>query len=176
LSIDWHNRNFRELFEIKQFIYHYETLHRRTLEVVEKREKPDYIVKDTLTGELLGIELTSVYLDNRSVPELHMKEKGVEYVPFDQDKIDLYEMRIIESISTKIHKAQSGYDTRTPLLLSIYVNEYIAVYMDEFYWRDFVNSNISIFNGLSPFCEIIFWPLPGSIALSVTNSKTLLFK
>jgi hypothetical protein len=176
MSIDWNNRIFRELFEIKQFIYHYEMLHKRTLEVVEKREKPDYIVKDILTGELLGVELTSVYLNNRSVPELHMKEEGVEYIPFEQDKIDHYEIRIIESISTKIHKAQSGYDTRTPLLLSIYVNEYIAVYMNESYWRDFVKNNISIFNSLSPFCEIVFWPLPGHGALSVTNSETLLFK
>lgn len=176
MNIDWHDRDFRENFEITRFIYHYAILHHRNLEVVRKHEKPDYIVKDTESGEMLGIELTSVYLDNRSVPEIHMGHENMQEVIFDQDKIDRYEARIAQAISSKIHKAQSIYDTTLPLKLSIYVNEYISIYMDESFWRDFIKNNTILFDSLCPYSEIVFWPLPDGQALSVKDSHTLLFK
>lgn len=176
MNIDWHNRDFRENYEITHFIYHYAMLHHRNLEVVKKYERPDYIVKDTESGQVYGIELTSVYLDNRSVPEIHMRHEDIPEIIFDPGKIVLYEARLVQAIVSKIQKARSLYDTTFPLKLSIYVNEYISIYMDEIFWRVFVKNNSILFDNLSPYSEIVFWPLPNAQALSVKSSHALLFK
>jgi len=51
---------------------------------VEDRDQPDFFVKDTETPQMYGVEMTSVYSDDRSVPDKHMVEaNGMEDVPFD---------------------------------------------------------------------------------------------
>ena len=94
---DWPNKKDSEKWQIEEFIRQYLKLpHSRNFNILEMRDKPDVFVEDTESGENFGIELTSVYLDDRSVPDLHKKvHDGTEEIPFDRDKIDRYTIRII---------------------------------------------------------------------------------
>lgn len=168
----WPTREEREVREIEGFIQNYCRLkHGRKFEIVEKQEKPDYIVKDVMTGEHFGVELTSVYLSDRSVPDEHipaMQRKGVTAGnSYNEEEIKQYEIRIMEAIQSKVSKARKGYNTTYPLILSIYVNEYRAIFMDTDDWKYLVERNKSIFDIVGPFNEIVFWSLANNDVLSV---------
>lgn len=174
-SINWRNREFREVFEINEFINYFFRLHNIRLLVHSKSEKPDYFLTNLESSELIGVELTSVYLSNYSVPRLHMKD-GIECIPYDQDKLFEYEKRLIDAVKTKMKKAQSGYDRAHQLYLSIYANEYISIYMDEKYWRNLVSENKSLFDDIRPFSEIVIWPLADDMVLSIKSNSAVLIK
>lgn len=165
-SVDWRNREFRETFEINEFINYYFRLHGVRLSVQAKSEKPDFFLKNLNTDEIIGVELTSVYLSNYSVPHLHMKD-GIECIPYDEEKLILYGKRLVDAVKTKIKKAQSIYDRANPLYLSIYVNEYISIHMDEDYWQNLIRENTAVFSDIQPFKEIVFWPIANDMALSI---------
>jgi len=167
--MNWPSKKDREDFEIKGFIESYKKLkHGRNLIVVEEGEKPDRVVQDIETGEKFGIELTSEYLDNRSVPDRHMKNDSA-YIADNPQRIQAYEKRILERIKVEVDKARKGYDFNYPLILSVYVNEYESIYMDEEYWRDFAKRNDNFFDSIEPFVEVVFWPLPNDLVVSVRN-------
>lgn len=165
----WPNKKQHESYEINEFIKLYKKFnHGRDFDIVEhNREKPDNIVRDKITGEYFGIELTSVYLDDRSVPEIHMKEHDVLEIPYLKEEIENYKLRIKKSIEEKIGKAKNGYDTRYPLILSVYPNEYCTIHMDINTWKSFVKENNKLFDSMAPFIEIVFWNLVNNQALSV---------
>ncbi|HEY3373612.1 MAG TPA: hypothetical protein VGK02_00920 [Candidatus Aquicultor sp.] len=124
----WPNRESREDFEIHVFIDAYRKLpHGRELEIVARRDKPDYFLKDTHSSYRVGVELTSVYLNDKA----------------DQ------------------------YDKRYPLILSVYVNEYVASLIDGREWQDFITVNKPVFNQITPFFEVVFTSLPNDNVLSV---------
>lgn len=168
-DVDWRNRDFREAFEINEFIQHFSRFHTNKLSIYAKSEKPDYFLKNVVNSEIIGVELTSVYLSNYSVPRLHMKE-GIECIPYEKEKLEQYGERVLTAVKTKIQKAQSGYDKSYPLYLSVYINEYISIYMDEEYWLALLQENKLLFSDISPFCEILFWPVADNQALAVTAS------
>ena len=131
MEVDWPNKPTRETWEIEQFMDCYRRLpSRRDFEIVSKGDRPDYTVRDKCTGEMFGVELTSVYIDNRSVPDDHKveHEEDVE-ITYDRGQLELYLSRLVEAVSTKVTKARSKYDTSNPLILSVYVNEYISIYI-----------------------------------------------
>ena len=169
--MNWPSKKDREAFEIEGFIDSYEKLkHGRNFIVVEEREKPDRIVQDEKTGEKFGIELTSEYLNDRSVPDRHMKNDSAN-MPENHKNIDVYEKRILDRVIEKVAKAREGYDLSYPLILSIYVNEYESIYMDEGYWQTFAKRHDSFFDSIDPFVEVVFWPLPNDLIVSVRNKK-----
>ena len=174
-SVDWRNREFREAFEINEFIKYYFLLHDIRLLIHKKSEKPDYFLKKLNTSEIIGVELTSVYLSNYSVPHQHMKD-GLKCIPYDEEKLLQYGKRLVETVKIKIKKAQSGYDRVHPLYLSIYVNEYISIYMDEKYWRNLIFENAAIFSDIQPFSEILFWPINDESAMSVKLGGEIVIK
>lgn len=169
----WPSKDTRELFEIDRFIIYYRKLaHGRDFGVVEKRERPDYILIDTVSKEHFGIELTSAYINNRSVPDIHMKPvHEIAEIPYDLKETDQYKQQLIKIISEKIQKAKAGYDTSSPLILSIYVNEYISIHLEEEGWEALVKENERLFDQMSPFCEVVFWPLPNESIFSVKPSS-----
>jgi len=166
------NKNERENFEINGFIEAYAKLpEARQLIVVSKNETPDYIVQDSKTGKEYGIELTSVYIDNRSVPDFHMPDhEGCEDIPYDRRQIEQYLNRLIAAIIEKICKARKGYDVSRPLVLSIYVNEYIAIYLDKPELDAFVQRYEGLFDSMTPFTEIVFWNLGNDTVFQVSPS------
>ncbi len=169
--MNWPNKHEREGYEIQAFIDHYKRLPSRIeFVVIEKREKPDYFVKNKNMNEYFGVELTSVYLADTSVRDEHiptLNDKGTP-IPFSRDEIEEYKSRIISAITEKIQKASTSYDTRYPLILSIFINEYRAIFMDRKEWSALVKGNQTVFNAMSPFTQIFFWGLANHDALLVT--------
>jgi len=157
----WPNKSDREAFEIAGFIDAYARLPQgQKFEVVSKSEAPDYIVKDQQTGQEYGIELTSAYLNDRSVPDVHMKkESGVVDIPHDKAVIEQYSKRLIGAFIEKICKARKNYKTRRPLILAVYVNEYIAVYLGKEELEALTRRYEGLFDAVSPFTEVVFWNL-----------------
>lgn len=159
----WPDKEARERFEIDGFIEAYQRLPEgRRFAIVSKGEKPDWLVVDTASGEEFGVELTSVYLDDRSVPDRHMswgEDEQNRNIPYSKETMRKYGARIIVAIEEKIRKARSGYDTTRPLVLSIYPNEYEGIYLGEEELQQLVKDNEELFDGMAPFCQIVFWAL-----------------
>ncbi len=157
----WPNKNDREDFEINGFINACAMVpEARQFKLISKGERPDYIVEESITGGKYGIELTSIYLDDRSVPDIHKPDlEGAVDIFFDKCQIHQYTERLIAAVMDKICKARNGYDTSRPLILSIYVNEYIAIYLKKSDLETFVSRYESVFDAMAPFTEIVFWNL-----------------
>jgi hypothetical protein len=135
---------------------------------VDKAENPDYIVKDTSTDEVFGIEITSVYMNERSVPDEHIPtHEGVVEIAYNHQQLIDYLDLLVDSVRDKIAKARRSYDTSVPLILSIYVNEYISIYIRERHLQEMVNRYPEVFDDMSPFSEIVFWSLPNNSVFSV---------
>ena len=166
----WPNTQQSQECEIKEFIRLYKIFaHGRDFVIEEsQREKPDYIVKDVATGEKFGVELTSTYLNDRSVPDVHKKE-GFKGIPYCPNEINLYKNRIIKKIKEKIEKARKEYDVICPLILSIYANEYITIHMEDNDWNTFAKENKQVLDLMQPFIEIVIWSLHGRV-FSIRNS------
>ncbi len=157
----WPNKNEREYLEIEGFIKAYaKSPERHHFEVISKGECPDNIVRDLDTGEEYGIELTSVYLNDRSIPDMHINDhEGIVPIPYNEEEIEQYKKRIIDKIKKKASKARKHYDTSRPLILAIYVNEYISIYFNKPELEVFVKEYEEIFYMMSPFVEVVFWNL-----------------
>lgn len=154
----WPNRDSRERWEAEEFIRLYRRLRDRSFEIVSKGERPDWILRDRHTDACAGLELTSVYLDDRSVPDVHMIP-GDATIPFDEHRLHLYELRLVDAVVGKVHKARSGYSTISPLILSVYVNEYDSIHMMPRDWEALVRRHEAVFDDVRPFSEVVFWPL-----------------
>ena len=158
----WPSKEDREHWEINQFIHHYERATSEPgLRILSKGERPDYVlVSGSLESTKYGVELTSVYNDDRSVPDNHIppqaEVKNISYLPSD---VENYQIRVLDAIKTKDKKARGGYSTEHPLLLSIYINEYLAIHITLEEWRTFFKENN--FNiETTVFKAIVLWPLP----------------
>lgn len=159
MRLDWPSKEAREEWEIRSFVEHYRRLpERRAFEVVRKQERPDWILRDIATGERVGVELTSTYLHDRSVPDVHRGPEKV-WIPDQPQDVAAYGCRIAEAVQKKIQLAQGGYKSGVPLLLSVYTNEYVTLYMDEEAWASLVREHESTFDNIVPFLEIVIWPL-----------------
>jgi hypothetical protein len=157
----WPNKQQREKFEITGFIEAYARLSEaRQFEVVKRGEKPDYVVRDIATHEEFGVELTSAYIDDRSVPDAHMKDvSGCIDIPDDPHEIERYTKRLVRAVIEKVCKARAGYDRKNPLILAVYVNEYISIYLEQKGLEAFVHRYEAVFDSVEPFSEVVFWNL-----------------
>lgn len=169
----WPDKNKREKYEISGFIKAYKILpHGRELEVLTKREKPDYFVSDAESGEIFGVELTSVYLSDRSVPDEHIPPiTGPTSIPYSPSEILQYGARIVGAVIGKVNKAQKDYDLSHPLLLSIYVNDHRSIFMEENDWEDIVKANEHIFDSMHPFSEVVLWGLVNRGVFSIRPER-----
>jgi len=167
---NWPKKTEREEFEIAKFISAYARLSKgRRFVVHSKQETPDYFLKDSATGEIFGVELTSVYLNDRSVPDEHMKPvNGLVEVPYDPDAIELYNSRLIASVESKVQKSRKHFNTSHPLILAIYINEYISIHLENSDLEKLVRTNESLFDAMKPFTEVVLWNLANEGAMSIT--------
>ena len=69
--------------------------------------------------------------------------------------------RLLEIVFSK------NKELRKPLILSIYVNEYISSHIERSHWENFEKSNENLFDNMSPICEIVFWPLVNNEVFSI---------
>lgn len=163
--MEWPDRETREAFEISGFIGAYARLpNSPVLSIISRGDKPDFIVREEKTGQEFGVELTAVYLDDRSVPDVHMRgedpPKELIEIHYDKGQIEKYECRLISAVSDKIAKARRGYDLNRPLILAIYLNEYIGIYLAKPELDAIVSRNRPLFDAMAPFQEVVFWNLP----------------
>lgn len=168
----WPSKVERERWEVGEFLDVYRRLpHGLNLEVVEERDKPDFFVEEVGGGRRFGVELTSVYLDDRSVPDAHMNESfnwlGLQY---NLEQLALYEKRLAQAVGEKVAIARREYDTRYPLLLSVYVNEYISKFITKERWYKLRQDYDEVFGNTAPFIEVLFWNLPNNGAFSIRSS------
>lgn len=169
---NWPSRDIAERWEIDSFIDHYRRFpEHRVFEVVEKRERPDWRVRDVSNGDYMFVESTSVYESDDSVPQLHKPGDTVR-IPPSQDAIVAYGERVAQAVVTKVQKARGGYDTTYPLLLSVYANEYITIHMFRREWEQLLTAHEAVFDGLAPFAEVVFWPLPNESVFRVRPCAT----
>jgi hypothetical protein len=171
----WPEKNKRELLEINGFIENYSRLpHGRKLDVAERGECPDYFLIDTSTGDRFGVELTSVYSSDKSVVKYHIPDQaGPVEIKDDPQELELYKSRLVKKVSEKIEKAKK-YELTAPLILSIYVNEYISIYLSVDDIKDLIKKNSNIFDAMQPFSEIVFWSLPNSGICSVRIASPII--
>lgn len=172
-STTWPRRTAeREQLEISGFIEAYARLPGSLqLEVVTKGEMPDYVVKDIHTGQEYGVELTSVYLNDRSVPDLHMRDESEPVsIPYDEVQLEKYRNRLVGAVVDKICKARKSYDRSRPLLLGVYVNEYISIHMPASEVRALVKRYDGLFQAMAPFSGVVFWNLPNGEAICAKPS------
>jgi hypothetical protein len=170
----WPNREEREAFEIGGFVEAYSRLTGSgQLEVVHKGDRPDYVVRDVHTRQEYGVELTSVYLDDRSVPDIHMRDEPEPvWIPDDEAELEKYRSRLAGAVLDKICKARQGYDLARPLILGVYVNEYISIYMLASEMRTFVKRYDGLFEAMAPFSRIVFWNLPNGEVVCARPSES----
>ena len=160
-KMDWPRDN-REELEIDGFINLFKkppiSREFRIIEDRTKQQGPDYFVEDVKTKEHFGIELTSVYSSDRSVPNEHMNsiKSGIHD---NSVEIERYKKRIIEQVLIKISKAKKGYDLRYPLILSVYINEFISIHIDRNEFQLFLEDNEATFDSIDPFSGVFFWPI-----------------
>jgi hypothetical protein len=88
-------------------------------------------------------------------------------IPFDQRELDHYKQRLIDVVKTKVQQARRGYDASRPLILSVYVNEYTAIYLKRSDLEAMIRINESLFDEMTPFVEVVFWNLPNDDVFSV---------
>lgn len=172
----WPKKGEREQLEISGFIAAYRQLPASVqFEVVRKGEMPDYVVRDVVSGQEYGVELTSVYIDDRSVPDVHMRdEPDAVWLPPAAGELERYRTRLIDAIRGKICKARKGYDRARPLILAVYVNEYASMYLSVLEVDRLVKRYDSVFEGMSPFSQIVFWNLPNSgVVCAKPSGKTV---
>ena len=183
--MEWPNKSDRETFEIAGFIKACARLPEpRQFEVVSKHDRsgledqgesggPDYFVRDRATGEEYGVELTSVYSDDRSVPDVHKADcEDPVHIAYDTDAIEKYTGRLAAAVVDKICKARCHYDRSRPLILSIYLNEYITLFMHKSHLEEFVCRYRRLFDAMAPFREVVFWDLPDGGVFRVSQSQT----
>jgi len=93
VSIEWPSKDEAERWEIENLIRHCQQFPgATTFEIIRKGERPDWIVRDQTTGALVGIELTSVYLHDRSVPDIHWRD-GMMNIPYELTEVAAYGRR-----------------------------------------------------------------------------------
>ncbi len=173
LTMKWPSKEERESFEIDRFIDAYVKLPDGIrFKVISKGERPDYTVVDSDTGNEYGLELTSVYSNDRSVPESHIPgHEGPVDIPYNEQKLEEYKHRIIEKIKEKALKAHKHYDTSRPLILALYINEYISIYLDNADLESFLFSHEGLLDLIRPFQEVALWNLVDDHVLRIRLAK-----
>ena len=164
--MSWPNKAAREQYEIAGFITAYFRLCGLAYAVEAKREKPDYWLTCP-EAEPLGVELTSVYLDDRSVPDRHMVTKQLSHIPDDPETISRYLRRLAEAVRDKARKAAAGYDRTRRLVLSVYVNEYESIYLEPTDLAAMMRAHSECFRFTALFSEVVFWNLQDGEAYRV---------
>ena len=152
------NKNLREQQEIAMFLEKYNTEHDSDFIVFQKRDKPDYFIKNS-QGSILGIELSSVYMDDTVVGTEHKKNDLVQ-IPYDSNTHQAirnqYFDRILMKIKEKAKKVSSGqYDTTYPIILALYLNDYYMIHIDDEEWAGFLKLNNEYFPERKEF-ETVF--------------------
>jgi hypothetical protein len=164
----WMRKSERERLELETFLRQYPGCSNgRQLTLVRYRDKPDFELKEEVTGKLVGLETTAAFESNDSVPRLHLGEyRGLP--PYDPERIARYLDGLVRVVKRKILDAQIGYDRYPEMILSVYVADDFIIYMHQLEeWVAFVRQNEDSLSNCAPFTEVVFVNLPNHWAISI---------
>jgi hypothetical protein len=152
----WPSRDERQQIELVTLIKGYRTLGwGGEIELVKWRERPDCEVRDVKTGQVFGLELTSVFLDDKRVESF--RRDGIKIPYPTSGLLDIYQARLIQKVREKVEKARSGYEIYSRMMLSIYVADVIAIHLKFIEdWHNFHEYYRSDFENIQPFSEVVF--------------------
>jgi hypothetical protein len=121
------------------------------------RDRPDFIITSESNFEERAVELTSVYLDDKSVARDHVRRlRGPIPIPYDARKVERYKARIIRAVEKKCRSFADGFGGRTAVL-SVYLNEYIAIHMGQEDLFELLLIHLPRVAGRVPFNQILLW-------------------
>ena len=121
------------------------------------RDRPDFIITSESNFEERAVELTSVYLDDKSVGRDHVRRvRGPIAIPYDARKVERYKARIIRAVEKKCRSFAEGFGGRTAIL-SVYLNEYIAIHLSQADLLELFNIHLPRVAGRGPFNQIVLW-------------------
>jgi hypothetical protein len=121
---------------------------------------PDYVIEDIETGRRFGLELTQVFLNDRSVPERHRTLHTYFNPPSREDgQADAYAGAVKTAILKKGEKAKR-YDRSNPLWLFASLEEPEARFLGQTHVRElFALKELDA--ALENFSQIFLWPVAG---------------
>ncbi|WNO10502.1 hypothetical protein [Teredinibacter sp. KSP-S5-2] len=157
----WPTKEERENWEIENFISHYHSIvGGEKLKIYSRGERPDFVLLSESNNQKYGVELTSVYMNNRSVPDHHIPDiESYKHNPYGgEDNIEKYKCKVLKSIRNKNKLALTGYSTENPLILSVYINELLSMLIGSEEWSCFfLDNGFDIDETI--FSSIILWPI-----------------
>ena len=158
------NKIEREKFEIDNFICSYSEVKNKDYEIVKKLDDqkadslPDYIVKDIDLDKQFYVELTTVYLDNKSFINRHWKDdKEIQEIDFNKDNICKYKKRVLDAIISKNKKAKKYPKEFDKLVLSIQLNEIEGIFINKNDWETFLKENETTLCKCINLNEVLLW-------------------
>lgn len=104
----------------------------KLIQNIEHSDRPDVKVDLGYHG-VVGIEVTSVYMDSKSVPTRHYKASCLDIYDDDAAK-SKYKNNVVKAIHNKIAKARSYVSDIDVYVLYLYLNEYIDMHIPENEW------------------------------------------
>lgn len=154
MSLTWPGKDERERLELEAFLTTYRDLpHGSQLRIVRKRERPDYELA-TDEKRRVGLELTSVYRSDRSVPDEHLPRLNDRelYLPSPhQSEFDLLLDRTAERVREKVRSAQS-FDRYPHMILAVYHNDHQSIHLrGAAIWRGWALKHAELVDAISPF-------------------------
>jgi hypothetical protein len=152
------NNKERETKEIELFLREYNNIEPGGPWVVSShQDRPDFKIVGTTLSEERLVELTSVYLDDTSVIRDHVRRvTGPIPIPHEAHRVERYKNRIVRSIKKKCHSFQRSFGPHGAIL-SLYLNEYIAIHLDEEDLLELLFVHLPRVAGNGPFKQIVLW-------------------
>lgn len=170
----WPAKLERELAELEQFKRDYARLPAgRRLKVIERRERPDFVLtaEDQNDTALYGVELTSVYFSDRTVPDVYMRAvPGTKPPSYTREDEIRYLERVLKTIRQKVESAQNNYGSVDHLILGVFVADPIAHRLRDIdRWKMFFDeSEQEALADIHPFTEVVVYNLVNYQAISFT--------
>jgi hypothetical protein len=123
----------------------------------EHRDHPDYVLFSHPLNQRRLVELTSVYLNDKSVETEHrLRHAKPMAIPYNARKLEAYKNRILRAIERKCKTFSDGFEGEFAIL-SMYLNEYIAIYLSREELLRLVILRFHQIAGAGPFNQIVLW-------------------
>ena len=152
------NTKEREASEVELFLNEYNSIEPGGPWVVSShQDRPDFIIASPLPSEKRSVELTSVYVNDKSVIRDHVRRvAGPIAIPHDARQIERYKRRIVQAIEKKCHSFKDGLGPNLAIL-SLYLNEYIAIHLAEEDVLELLRLHLPRVARNGPFHQIVLW-------------------
>jgi hypothetical protein len=183
----WPKKVERERQELRWFLRDYAKLSWSPPVSVERwpsddNTSPDAVLRNLRDGGLVGVELTSVYVSDKSVPRVHqapmppmtldenLQRNGERYgAETIGNEIERYRKRLVAQVRRKLTKRYAPCDN---LILGVFVAEtYLALYFSgRSQWLEWSEQFRREVASILPFSEIVLFGLANEHVLGMRSA------